>query len=587
MFLQALAEYADNHLSDELKDSAWQSKPVPWLLEISPQGQFLAIVSRTMQVQRGEKQVQIPVKMRMPRSPVNRNRGHYPLLGTDDITYVLGVGPWTAEREGESGKAEKHHQAFVALIGRAAAETGDAALEACAWFYRNPMEVEKARCAFQEAKPGTLIALSVGGALVDRKAVQGYWRQHYQTAFSERMEGGEGECMISGKLGPIAPTHEKIQGVGNLGGLASGVALMSFDKEAFRSYGWVQNQNSPVLPDRALAYVLAFNHLLEPDTGRRTDIAGIAFLQWLRKGGSINVFQVLDQAEVKQPEDSPNFDPGPEFDANRFYMLGVSGNGGRLRARYWVDLAPRSLQFNLQNWHQQLRVEYPWNHLLAVPLWRLLYALDREGKPPAHIVLALLRRAIEGLPLGYSVLSLALTRLRGTDGKREDEPLSLNNLRVPVGLIRMCLNDLFRQQQARDEVAERLNRTCSLPGYLCGRLHSEFENLQQLAHLGEMNSSFLDRYFFLASTCPAVAFPRMEMLAQKNFRKLRRERPGSADTIEARLQEIFRLLRSPDSERYPEKFDLEGQGLFALGFYHQKAWSIAQSIDHKHVNEIG
>ena len=48
--------------------------------------------------------------------------------------------------------------------------------------------------------------------------------------------------MISGKLGPIAPTHEKIKGASSLGGQASGVALMSFDKEAFRSYGWEQNR---------------------------------------------------------------------------------------------------------------------------------------------------------------------------------------------------------------------------------------------------------------------------------------------------------------------------------------------------------
>ena len=57
--------------------------------------------------------------------------------------------------------------------------------------------------------------------------------------------------MISGRVGLIAATHDKIKGAASLGGQSAGVALMSFDKAAFRSYGWEKNANSPVSPDRA------------------------------------------------------------------------------------------------------------------------------------------------------------------------------------------------------------------------------------------------------------------------------------------------------------------------------------------------
>ena len=100
------------------------------------------------------------------------------------------------------------------------------------------------------------------------------------------------------KTGAIAPTHEKIKGVSSLGGQASGVALMSFDKEAFRSYGWEQNQNSPVSPDRALAYVLALNDLLRSDKGKRKDIAGVGFLFWLREPAAFDLFDVLDPPDT-------------------------------------------------------------------------------------------------------------------------------------------------------------------------------------------------------------------------------------------------------------------------------------------------
>ena len=265
MLVQALAAYADHYLADALNDVAWEMKPVPWQLEISRQGTFFNATQRMTTETRGKKQVQVPMQMSVPRSPVNRNSGHHPLLGTDDIAYVLGVGAWTPAHDADREKAEKHHDAFVALIAEAAAETGDAALQACTSFYARTEEVEKARIALREAKPGTLVALSVGEALIDRPLVQQFWRNRYQRAFEARVDGNEGECMISGKRGPIAPTHEKIKGVSSLGGQAAGVALMSFDKEAFRSYGWEQNQNSPMAPDRAMAYVLALNDLLRQD----------------------------------------------------------------------------------------------------------------------------------------------------------------------------------------------------------------------------------------------------------------------------------------------------------------------------------
>jgi len=594
MLVQALAEYADHYLAEELNDAAWEMKPVPWLLEISKQGTFLNATPRMKTETRGKKQVQVPVQMSVPRSPVNRNSGEHPLLGTDDISYVLGVGPWTPDKKADKDKAEKHHGAFVALIGKAAADTADATLQSCVRFYANAEEVEKARNALRDAKPGTLVALSVGGPLVDDPLVRQFWRDHYQREFAGRMEGSDGECMISGKLGPIAPTHEKIKGASSLGGQASGVALMSFDKEAFRSYGWEQNRNSPVSPDRALAYVLAFNDLLKLDKGRRKDIAGIGFLYWLKNPEDINVIDVMDRADPQQVKDLLRFAPAVNPDTNRFYMAAVSGNGGRLRVRHWADLALGQVKTNLQNWHRQLRVEYPTyagEEVSPVRLWQLLYALDREGEPNDHTVLALLRRGIEGLPLGQSVLSTALARLRhpggldskDKDGDKKNDPMSLARLRVPIGLVRMCINDLLRQK-GQSEMSEGLDPTCPYPAYVCGRLMAEFEGLQRASSESEVNSSVLDRYFALASTYPAVAFPKIESLAQKHLRKLRRDNPPAAYAIDRRLQELHTLLRPTDAGAFPGKLGLEGQGLFVLGYYHQKARSRTQAQERKQAN---
>jgi CRISPR-associated protein Csd1 len=597
MLIQALAEYADNYLAEELGDAAWEMKPVLWKLDLSRQGTFLAASQRTEEKTRGKKQVQVPAQMSVPRSPVNRNSGEHPLLGTDDIAYVLGVGPWTPDKKADKEKAQKHHEAFVALIGKATTETKDSALASCTLFYANAEEEEKARNALQEAKPGALVALSVGGALVEREAVRQFWRNHYQREFTERMEDNRGECIISGKFGPIAPTHEKIKGVSSLGGQASGVALMSFDKEAFRSYGWEQNLNSPVSPNRALAYVLALNDLLKQDKGRRVDMAGMGFLSWLKNPADLDAIDPMDRYDSQQVNEMLIHSRGcANLDTDRFYMAAVSGNGARLRVRLWVDLALPEVKRNIENWKEQLRIEYPkyaGDEPAPVRLWQLLYALDREGQPDEHTALALVRRRIEGLPLGYSVLSTALTRLRhpggndpkGKAGEKKSDSMSLARLRVPIGLIRMCLNDLFRQK-GKDEMSEGLDTRCNLPAYVCGRLMAEFENLQRSSSEGDVNSSVLDRYFALASTYPAVAFPKIENLGQKHLRKLRRDNPPAAYAIDTRLQELHNLLQPSASGAYPDKLGLEGQGLFALGYYHQKARSRVQAQDRKLANEL-
>jgi CRISPR-associated protein Csd1 len=162
--------------------------------------------------------------------------------------------------------------------------------------------------------------------------------------------------------------------------------------------------------------------------------------------------------------------------------------------------------------------------------------------------------------------------------------MSLARLRVPIGLIRMCINDQWRQQKGMTEMSEGLDPTCHLPAYVCGRLMAEFESLQRASSESEVNSSILDRYFALASTYPAVAFPKIESLAQKHLRKLRRDKPGAAYSIDGRLEELHNLLQPTDAGAYPAKLSLEGQGLFALGYYHQKARSRAQAQDRKQAN---
>jgi CRISPR-associated protein Csd1 len=579
MFVQALAAFTDNtpELRQQLEDESWEEKPVPYLIEVDHQGRFLAAIPRLVTVVRGKKSFEVGAPLPVPRSPVNRNSGLHPLLTADDIKYVLGPGGWTGPDQVQN--SQERHRAFIELICKAASATGDTGLGACARFYAQPEEVQKARDALKSAKPGTIVALSSGGPLVSTPATRAFWRTHYQAAARLRVaQGGEGECLISGVRGPIAPTHEKVKGLAALGGQPAGVALMSFDKEAFRSYGWDQNANSPVSPDRAMAYILALNHLLQPGGPHRRDVSGVAFVFWTRTPSTFDPWSCIEQPSPEDVQFLLNMNPLADPDPNEFYLAGIGANGARLQIRCWVTGTLEQIKANLRGWFQGLQMADVYQGgLAALPrMYQLCAAMDREGTPPANRVLALVRRALGGpsQKLGLPILATVLGRLRADESKRADA--------AALGLVRLSVNDSIATGVT--PMSESLDQDQKNGAYLCGRLLAVFEAAQYYAHRPEpqggkdsdgpevkINVTVVDRYFSLASTFPALAFPKLEDLNQKHMRKLRKARPGLAFMFTNTIDGLMSDIALDSGFRFPSQLDLVDQGRFVLGYHHQRA----------------
>jgi CRISPR-associated protein Csd1 len=116
------------------------------------------------------------------------------------------------------------------------------------------------------------------------------------------------------------------------------------------------------------------------------------------------------------------------------------------------------------------------------------------------------------------------------------------------------------------------------PAYLCGRLLAVFENLQESVYssAGEskINMTVADRYYSLASTNPRAAFPKLESLAKSHLRKLARAKPSWKNAIEREVAELSEKIGTS----FPPMLSLDGQGRFALGYYHQKAEQTRQRI---------
>ncbi len=95
--------------------------------------------------------------------------------------------------------------------------------------------------------------------------------------------------------------------------------------------------------------------------------------------------------------------------------------------------------------------------------------------------------------------------------------------------------------------------------YRLGRLFATLEKLQEEALPGT-NATIRDRFFGAASATPITVFPRLIRGAQPHLAKVKR-----AVFFEKLIQEVLGPVTG-----FPSHLTLEEQGLFALGYYHQR-----------------
>lgn len=119
------------------------------------------------------------------------------------------------------------------------------------------------------------------------------------------------------------------------------------------------------------------------------------------------------------------------------------------------------------------------------------------------------------------------------------------------------------------------------PAYLCGRLLAVLEAVQRAAIPGAKDT-VTDRFFGTASSAPATVFGRLIRGAKAHLGKLRNEKRGTYEALEQKLEEILAGLAT---DAIPKTLTLEQQGLFALGYYHQRAADRADAAARKQAKQ--
>ena len=99
-------------------------------------------------------------------------------------------------------------------------------------------------------------------------------------------------------------------------------------------------------------------------------------------------------------------------------------------------------------------------------------------------------------------------------------------------------------------------------GYLCGRLFAVLDKIQEEAN---NQHSIRERYMNSASSTPAAVFSTILNLSNHHVENLKNE--GRKMYFEKLKQEIIRKI---DAAGFLPQLDLQDQGRFFIGYYHQR-----------------
>jgi CRISPR-associated protein Csd1 len=256
--------------------------------------------------------------------------------------------------------------------------------------------------------------------------------------------------------------------------------------------------------------------------------------------------------------DSIRIGARPDLGNSEFFSLTLSGMAGRAMLRDWMEGSFEELVRSIEFWFSDLAITAR-NGKHAAPdpkFMAVCGALVRDLKElPAPTVTTLWRVAVKHLPIPQPLMVQALTRFRADLVK--DEPFS----HARMGLIKAYF--IRRNQGGDSTMTAYLNPDHPEPAYHCGRLLAVLANLQRAA-LGDVGAGVVQRYYAAASQTPGLIIGRLAGNARNHLGKLD---AGLAWWYEERIAEIMSRLK----DRIPRILDLEGQGLFALGYYQQIA----------------
>jgi len=388
---------------------------------------------------------------------------------------------------------------------------------------------------------------------------------------SEEEKEGTQVCLITGNRGNIVETTTSTM----IPGSQATAKLVAFQvKSGYDSYGKSKGFNAPISKKAEFAYTTALNTMLARSSHNKFDIGERTFLFWASSNNDAckqteeSVFSLFGFQE--QTDDDPNkniMKVREVFDAiysgqlqttldDRFYILGLAPNSARIAVVFWSETSIKDFaKMILKHFDDMEMVDTRQNKRPYYGLRDILGSITLGGKSSdatPNLPEALVKSIFQGLPYPYTLFSSDIRRIRA----EQDATPYGNPCRVAI--IKAYLN---RLNDNNKKIQIMLDTANTNQGYLCGRLFAIIDKIQEDAnHI----HSIQERYMNSASATPAAVFATILNLSSHHSEKLNE---GTKIYYEKIKQEIMSKL---PANGFPSHLDLQDQGRFFVGFYHQR-----------------
>jgi CRISPR-associated protein Csd1 len=508
-----------------------------------------------------------PVRLMVPEAAI-RSSGVAANFLWDNTGYVLGF-----DDKGKPDRTHRTFEAFKALHHCIGDGVDDPGMKAILRFLDGWDPGNRTSRFNWDEMVGSNLVFRLDnerGYLHERPAIVVAWMK-YQAGSSKSKQS---TCLVTGSTATIAPLHAKIKGV--RGAQTTGAAIVSFNLDAFCSYGKEQNYNAPIGEEAAFAYTTALNHLLRFESRQKLLIGDTTTIFWTERTSVVEDFMgnildpridlavsAADQARIESYLKNVRAGKKPgavEDDSMHFYILGLAPNASRLAIRFWYADTVEAVNRQIGRHFADLELirqyddqrEFPGIRQLLIETARRYKRGQKpiDGEINSLLSGAFIRSVIAGIPYPHHLLASLINRVRA-DGE-------INYYRT--ALIKAVLNRNFKNKEA----TMALNEESTNVAYRLGRLFAVLEKAQEEAVPGA-NATIKDRFYGSASATPSVVFPQLLRLSQHHIAKLE----GGAKIYKEQL--IQAILEGVDGVKgIPPHLSLEDQGMFALGYYHQR-----------------
>jgi CRISPR-associated protein Csd1 len=391
--------------------------------------------------------------------------------------------------------------------------------------------------------------------------------------FKQDHDAEKGQCLITGKNSAIARLHPKIKGVRDA--QSAGANIVSFNADAFTSYGKEQSFNAPVSENAAFKYGTVLNYMLQSDK-QKMFMGGSTVVFWAEHASPkyneiFNAFlSPSAKAEDNKTDDEKTHDEKQERlikgvlsavksgsklsieeeelskDTN-FCILALAPNNARISIRFFYKDTFGDLIKKIGQHYEDMKIVGA--RLENVPLWLLLKETVPTGSKENASSPLLAGRVFTAILTGgmypSSLFSTIIERIRADR--------DVNSTRASI------IKAYLIRKHKKEELTVSLNEESKEPAYLLGRLFAVLEQAQWKA-LGDVNSGIKERFFASAAASPRRIFPQLLKNTQNHLAKM-----DNSIWLDKKIGEIMAGIDS-----FPVQFNLDEQGMFMLGYYHQR-----------------